>query len=393
MISRLWLFFVRCSNPTRTKVVSGCCRTMQESPLVGTCDGPVEKKNSTVYYTNKVGGSPDLIPGVSHVNKQCSLCDGTLSHVVQIYCPLAASSYHRTINVFACTNQQCCGRPQSWKAIRSQVLESEVKQNSEHQDFSVGKEKQEAAMSTTDWCDEADDWGMEAEDNKPENSSQTNINMAPTVEDNFTNGSDVSTRLQGLCLNSPQESGGAVIPTSVSTFQPFYISVVEESDLVGYSDLEHANRLLREYEERERLAVGDIRSCEGGGGEEKYEKTEAKHGDAVFSCFMKKISLCPEQILRYSWSGSPLFIAEPPSDMNKMVPACEHCGSPRVFEFQLMPALVSLLRSTDISSELVLEFGTVLVYTCRDSCWTPGSKVPVEEFLFVQADPDQKLFK
>lgn len=59
---------------------------------------------------------------------------------------------------------------------------------------------------------------------------------------------------------------------------------------------------------------------------------------------------------RYSWSGTPLFIMAPPSNVNQMVPPCAHCGSPRVFEFQLMPALVSLLRSVHLSSGLSDEF-------------------------------------
>ena len=121
---------------------------------------------------------------------------------------------------------------------------------------------------------------------------------------------------------------------------------------------------------------------------------------AFFSRFMKKISICPEQILRYCWNGKPLFISEPPSNMTQMVPLCSSCGGPRTFEFQLMPALVSLLQpkdsrtTTDCAPSEVLEFGTVLVYTCRNSCWTSGSSnTPREEFLFVQADPDQKFFK
>ena len=36
-----------------------------------------------------------------------------------------------------------------------------------------------------------------------------------------------------------------------------------------------------------------------GGAGESYEKTAARHGDRTFSKFQKRISLCPEQILRY----------------------------------------------------------------------------------------------
>lgn len=176
--------------------------------------------------------------------------------------------------------------------------------------------------------------------------------------------------------------------------RPFFISVVEESDLCGEDgDLQHAQKLLREYERREGVAVGELEGGEGIRGEEKYEKTRARHGDAVFSRFMKKISLCPQQILRYCRGGNPLFISEPPANMAQVVSACGSCGGSRTFELQLMPALVSLLQRAGGGGEVELEFGTVLVYTCRNSCWTAASGSAVEEFCFVQADPDQQLFK
>ncbi|KAM9496838.1 programmed cell death protein 2-like isoform 5-T5 [Clarias gariepinus] len=243
--------------------------------------------------------------------------------------------------------------------------------------------------SWEDWCDDADDWGMDSEKNV--GSGQTGT--AQSEIGNFTESLDVSTRLQELCISRSAGVKDAESPTDIPTFQSFYISVVEETDLVGQKDLEHANKLLKEYEEREGVAVGEIACSESEGREEAYEKSNAKHGDAVFSSFMKRISLCPEQVLRYSWSGTPLFIMEPPSNVNQMVPPCAQCGSPRVFEFQLMPALVSLLRSARLSLELAVEFGTVMIYTCRDSCWTSGSSSPIEEFYIVQTDPDQKLFK
>lgn len=194
---------------------------------------------------------------------------------------------------------------------------------------------------------------------------------------------DVSRGLQHLSLDGSKD---------VNVYRPFFISVVEESDLCEDEDLDHAQELLREYEKREGLAVGGLEgAC--GTEEEKYEKTRARHGDAVFSRFMKTISVCPQQILRYRRGGKPLFISEPPSNMAQLVPACVSCGGPRTFELQLMPALVSLLQRKDGSTETELEFGTVLVYTCTSSCWSPGSGSAVGEFCFVQTDPDQQLFK
>ncbi len=97
---------------------------------------------------------------------------------------------------------------------------------------------------------------------------------------------------------------------------------------------------------------------------------------------------------RYQKGGIPLLCSDingPPSSVN-----CKSCGGNSTFEFQIMPQLVYLLqqesmRSKSIAlpqspaanttiSELmsilgddkdlqVVEFGTVLVYTCDNSCW------------------------
>ncbi|KAG1938283.1 programmed cell death protein 2-like [Pimephales promelas] len=353
--------------------------SIHETVLIGICDGAIGKKKNTSYCTNKIGDRPDLLPIITLQYPICSLCQRGLSHVVQVYCPLAASPYHRTINVFACTNPQCSGKSESWIVLRSQCLDDDIK-------GSKSPACTEPAMSRTDWCVEADDWGMDEEEQETVAESGVQV-----PKDSV--GNDVSSKLQALCIDGGVDQQSALQPTHVHVFQSFYISVMDETDLDGFHDTDHENELLREYEEREGVIVGEIRSCGSGEAQEEYEKATVKHGDEVFNGFMKKISLCPEQVLRYSWAGSPLFITEPPINVNEMVPFCVHCGSPRVFEFQLMPALVSLLSSAGKISDTPLEFGTVLVYTCRNSCWKSGSTVPVEEFLYVQPDPDQKLFK
>ncbi|XP_026057632.1 programmed cell death protein 2-like, partial [Carassius auratus] len=348
--------------------------------LIGICDGVIDQKKTTSFCTNKTGDRPDLLPVISLQHPTCALCRRGLSQVVQIYCPLAASQYHRTIHVFACTSPQCSSKSESWTVLRSQCLEDDIKSRQNNKTTACA----DSAMSRTDWCDEADDWGMD-------DAQQVEESAIQMPDDSTGEGNDVSSRLQDLCIDGDHQSG--LQPTDVPVFQAFYISVMEETDLDGFRDTDHEDELLREYEEREGVKVREIQSCERGEAREEYEKATAKHGDEVFSSFMKKISLCPEQVLRYSWAGSPLLIAEPRPSVSQTVPVCAHCGSPRVFEFQLMPALVSLLGSADTDSDVCLEFGTVLVFTCRNSCWKSGSTAPVEEFLVVQPDPDQKLFK
>ncbi|MBN3281460.1 PDD2L protein, partial [Polyodon spathula] len=358
----------------------------------------------------------NCFPSLTLRYPSCSICNGILVHVVQVYCPLEGSPYHRTINVFACPSRECFGKSESWTVLRSQCLETEATQAQEP------KANQEATMATRDWCEGADDWGMDEETESSAPPASSSMDM------------DFTSQLQGLSLKEQTQSSvpageGLLLPGPVPTFQPYYISVEDEGEFCVDADMDHAQRLLKEYQRREGVDVQQLISCDGEGESEKYEKTKATHGDEIFhkfmkkislcqeqvlSCdegesekyektkathgdeifhkFMKKISLCQEQVLRYSRNGQPLFITAPLSNMKQMVPCCRSCGSLRRFEFQIMPALVGMLKSINADG-LTVEFGTVLIYTCEKSCWSPSNQTPLEEFLFVQADPDQKLFK
>ncbi|KAG7259080.1 hypothetical protein CRUP_016712 [Coryphaenoides rupestris] len=382
--------------------------------LVGLCDGPLDPERCPPSaLTNKIGGSPDLYPGAPRLDPGCSLCGAPLVHVVQVYCPLDGSPYHRTLRLFACTRSACRGRPGSWRALRSQALETEVDRAGSRSRSLETSPVLPNPLAAKDWCDTADDWG------DTEGDMEEPCGRPPPPQ--LDREEEVSGRLQQLSLRGPggpageapglQDPGGPAgeAPGLQSPggpageapgLQSFYISVVEESELRPEEDLlgEHARRLLRDYEAREGVSVGAPGPQGSTSGEEQYEKSRARHGDAAFSRFMKRVSRCPQQLLRYCWAGEPLYLSDPPAHMERGVPACGGCGGPRTFEFQLMPALVSLLRpgasgGPAADPPVPLEFGTVLVFTCRGSCWAPGSGPPVqEEFVFLQDDPDQQLF-
>merc|ERR1719150_3200889 len=101
----------------------------------------------------------------------------------------------------------------------------------------------------------------------------------------------------------------------------------------------------------------------GKGATESYEKSHTKLKDKVFHKFTKRLAKCPEQILRYSWGGEAL----PISPCDSSISCCPSCGAHRQFELQLMPGLIPSLTSTSKSG--LIEFGTVIVYSCSQSCW------------------------
>ncbi|XP_045747190.1 programmed cell death protein 2-like isoform X2 [Mirounga angustirostris] len=340
------------------------------------------------WTASKLGGLPDALPAVAAPRPVCERCRQPLALVVQVYCPLEGSPFHRLLHVFACPFPRCGrGGTRSWKVFRSQCLQMREREAQDAQ-------KQENGLAAEDWCEGAGDWGSDSEEAPPPQLTLDFGNDSSSARD-----IDCTAQLQDLHLQdavpgaaSPVSPGEEMaLPSEVPQFLPYYICVVDEEDYRDFVSLEHAHSLLREYQQKEGMDMEQLLSQSlPSDGDEKYEKTTIKSGDKIFYKFMKRIAACQEQILRYSWSGEPLFLTCPTSEVTEL-PACSHCGVQRTFEFQLMPALVSMLRSTNLG--LSVEFGTILIYTCKKSCWPQNHQTPMEELCILQEDPDESLFK
>ncbi|KAL1769390.1 programmed cell death protein 2-like [Sigmodon hispidus] len=275
----------------------------------------------------------------------------------------------------------------SWKVYRSQCLQVPEKEPRDPQ-------KQGNSLAAENWCEGSQDWGSDSEETAPPPPSSSDLGS----DSDGVRTVDWTAQLQALHLQDAAPGVAPLCPSGdrltvhseVPQFQPYYICVVEEDDYGNSVGLDHAHSLLWDYQQREGVDMEHLLSLCSGDGDEKYEKSNIRSGDQTFYKFMKRIAACQEQILRYSWSGEPLFLACPTSEISD-IPACSGCGGQRTFEFQLMPALVSMLSSADLG--LTVEFGTILIYTCEQSCWPLHQQAPMEEFCIIQEDPDEFLLK
>ncbi|XP_027797243.1 programmed cell death protein 2-like isoform X3 [Marmota monax] len=306
----------------------------------------------SAWTASKLGGIPDALPAVAAPRPVCERCKEPQTLVVQVYCPLEGSPFHRLLHVFSCARPKCGDSgARSWKVFRSQCLQVHEKE------AQIFFQKQENGLVAENWCEGANDWGSDSEEAPP-----PQLTLDFVHESNSAKDADCTAQLQDLHLqdtvldatHSEPPAEGMALPTVVPQFLPYYICVVDEDDYRDLVSLDHAHSLLRDYQQREGIGM--------------------------------------EQLLsqRYSWSGEPLFLTCPTSEITD-IPACSHCGGQRIFEFQLMPALISMLQSANL--DLSVEFGTILVYTCEKSCWPQNHQTPMEEFCIIQEDPDELLFK
>jgi len=384
--------------------------------------------NTGDYQTSKIGGLPDWCsqPKTGSSKLTCPLCSSNLVLVTQIYAPLDNSVYHRCLYVFCCVQPACWNQSKSWKCVRSQIKEISTE--------STTTTTTTQLFSATDWCEEADDWGEDSNDNNgnvsvcltpPSVSLSTpspdspppqgavggatkrlrNLNLGDANansggQDNVDHeegvlgvGEGVSAQVEKddeltgfVSVDLPQVdvshvpglfhgSNNASIPSEGLIITPIYIWVGEEQ--LDLKPTQHELNLSKQYQNE----VFDDEK--GGGGGDSYEKTLPRHGDEYSYKFISTLQRNPGQVLRYASSSneSPLLFQS--LDKNE-ISKCKHCGGKLRFELQLLPTLVNFIQVEGIRDNVV-EFGTVIVYTCTESCWSDTHHY-TEELVIVQQE-------
>ncbi|KAL4240870.1 programmed cell death protein [Mactra antiquata] len=420
--------------------------------LIGIPDTEIPCHHKTSSFTNKIGGIPDWPFKEEYPSPVCQLCGHSKSLVVQLYCPLECSSYHRTLYVFACPKPSCWNKTESWTVYRCQKVDTTCNQSSNQkgqlEDNHKTSNDDDWGMDANDWGDDADDWGEGSDDashlvsdfNNVSNDKETSLDLASyntgvtvtaerdteseesknsensdvdnnavcddleqmTIVEGIDNTSKVDSSVVEETMPSISEDEKSRILKSFNTtdisveecsvLETYYINVFEEPADV-FEDTKHVTKLLKDYQRNEGFNIDNVREAESSKGGEKYEKTTLLHKDVIFHKFMKKLSLCPEQCIRYEWNGAPLFNSIPRNDIPKK---CIYCNGDIVFELQLTPALVNHLKfktGVNQAEGCAIEFGTVILFTCRQSCWKDDDEKLKTENIIVLPDPDQHLFK
>ncbi|XP_043942064.1 programmed cell death protein 2 isoform X4 [Protopterus annectens] len=184
-------------------------------------------------------------------------------------------------------------------------------------------------------------------------------------------------------FNDRRSFKGGSKETGVSTFLfPENELVVEPEEMQPATDPEREPESSTEPAAQlavDNITVPDFASnCLDEKELEAMAKSESEE-DKVFQHFKQRIAIEPEQVLRYSRGGSPLWVSAKNVPQQESIPHCI-CGAERIFEFQVMPQLLNHLNVDTLDTSI--DWGTLAVYTCAESCDTDNKYVP--EFLWKQ---------
>ncbi|XP_067937036.1 programmed cell death protein 2-like [Watersipora subatra] len=386
--------------------------------FLGFIDEPISSECQIDSKTSKIGGKA-VVDGGEKIELQCEACrSSTCRLVCQIYCPVD-QVFHRTLYVFCCPSPVCHRSGVGWRILRTQTpipsptCNHHLKANhfnaadklggwgdessdnwgavaaddwsdgkpddwsdGKPNDWRNGKPNDWSDEKPSDWCDgKTNDWG------NPDGMMSVDVRPGKSLKDKSesitTSMVDVEKLLQSV-------EGLIIDNREIASYDSYYISVAEEDQFTDEKSLTNLERqFMEEFEQQ--ISGSDKRKSgrQKSAASETYEKTQVAHGNRIFYKFTKTLSKSPKQIIRYSYGGSPLIMA--PLD-GQNVTRCSRCGAARMFELQLMPAL---LQSLSVGSQSAsLDIGTVIVFSCSQSCWSGQA---VLELAHVQNDPDEDL--
>ncbi|KAL4072935.1 programmed cell death protein 2 [Scleroderma yunnanense] len=401
------------------EVISG----VETDVLLGVPDGSVDNEDDLRdVAVSRIGGHPALLPSSEPLfpSSHCNNCSNPMELLIQIWCPFEDSPMDRALYIWGCARTTCqkqSGSIRAWRALRYNATYAAKLEKSK-----ARKDAQKKAATPTANPFSMQNpvtftpFGLGDQIFGQSASNSSDPTLPPEDENKSDSESEASEADESLITAMAsvtfQESAWITAPS----YPPIYLSTVAE-----YIPPEPKPNIPPSAR-MEEPSDDDKQGKDASWGFESYEN--ALKVDSVFDRFTKRIAHTAEQCLRYDLKGTPLPFAsdkvfeslfpDPPQDPlpitkaafkvvpevkrsynTSSIPRCPVCKSSRVFECQLMPNLINILRDTakekDIdvrnltdeqrikavqealkrSKELdsrCMEWGTCMVFSCEKDC-------------------------
>ncbi|KAJ0265095.1 MYND-type domain-containing protein [Hirschfeldia incana] len=346
--------------------------------------------NLRQLFPNLAGGVPAWLDPVNLPSGKsilCDLCEEPLQFVLQLYAPLTdkESAFHRTLFLFMCPSMSCLLRDQheqwkrapekpmrSVKVFRCQLPRANPFYSSEAPKHDGTDKPLGHGAPLCTWCgtwkgDKVCGGCKTARYCSPKHQS-LHWQRAHKAE---------CQKLRAVLETSDSVDNGVSLTqvqkaASNGLWKEFVLINVDESEYdteMSETD-EVAQPMVVSKREVDDQLISVMKDYEGDADKQSWVN------------FQQRVDKAAAQVVRYcrSSEAKPLWPMASGRVSKSEVPNCKSCGGPRCFEFQAMPQLLFFFGGSNDRESL--DWATIVVYTCENSCDTSLSYN--EEFVWVQ---------
>ncbi|EKM81971.1 hypothetical protein AGABI1DRAFT_112151 [Agaricus bisporus var. burnettii JB137-S8] len=361
--------------------------------LLGVPDGLIDDPaDITDAAVSRIGGHPAFLPSrePSFESSLCKVCSFPMHLLLQIWCPFEDSPRDRALYVWGCSRGGCQkkdGSIRAWRGLRfndkyAAKLEKKLAIKKEREKAKAAEQSKPKtnpfAISTSALNTPSNPFALGNQIFGASNPPPVAPSPSPSAEEPVSDGSDTDDESDSSQQSLTVALAAATLDDSpwkaTSAYDPLYLSTTSEYlPPVTQPKLPPGVKIIDP----------DNESKSGTTWSEAYENS--LDIDHVFERFVKRVSHESEQCLRYELGGTPLPFAKddifdrlfststsnittvtksaftvtprpnqqrnysPPTNL---IPPCSICKSPRIFECQLMPNLINILKNTITSTAI-----------------------------------------
>ncbi|KAK7031349.1 programmed cell death protein 2 [Favolaschia claudopus] len=401
---------------------------VETSVLLGTPDGVVTAAADLAdAAVSRIGGLPAFLPSSEppFPSSQCKICSRPMELLVQMWCPFENSPMDRALYVWGCAVPECQAKEgciRAWRGLRyndayAAKLEKKLAKQ-KAKTAPVTPEKPKTNPFALGGVPNSTPFGLGTQIFE-ETPSATSSPPAQEEDDHETSDSESDSTSEELLTAMATSTLEESVWRSAPSYPPVYLSTCSE-----YLPAQKKPKLPPGVQIVDSVDDPDKNSKDVSWISEAYENS--LDVDQVFERFTKRVGFEGEQCVRYELEGIPLpyssdsvfkslfplppalpvpvtkaaFTVTPPAKRAydpSSIPPCPVCKSRRIFECQLMPNLINILRAsgdgeedrnrkklTDeerrklVEQELKgssssgsgrgMEWGTCLIFSCSKDC-------------------------
>ncbi|RHZ81921.1 hypothetical protein Glove_116g54 [Diversispora epigaea] len=339
-------------------------------------------------FPSKIGGLPAWLNPehiLSAEQASCGICKKPMVLLIQLYTPedRPLEAFHRTIYVFCCKKGSChkISWQKSLKVFRSQLpkdnpywpspsdktTNNEPKNNEFSNKFVAAKTCTVCGLHGSKRCGKCKKTYYCSKEHQTIH-WKTGKHKEYCDNDNNNNNNKNNNNSTELCIKEV-------------LFPEYEIISEKERESNNDKDEETIDECDSSEKDKYSKALVPV-------GDEIYENTKVGV-DKAFLKFQKKLERDPDQVLRYARldyqnenNPSPLWVSDTGKSMPEDISHCLYCNQEKTFEFQILSTLINYLNIDNTQKES-LDWGTILVYSCKDNCHVKDMYY-IEEFIWRQ---------